>query len=152
MIGTYECRIDAKGRFAMPVPLRKQLIQVLEEGLVLKRSVFQPCLELYPMAAWRAVMQKVNRLNRFVKKNNDFVRLFTAGVKRIAVDGHTRILVSKDLIDFAGLRKEIVLSSSIDILEVWDKQRYEDAIRDTAVDFSELAEEVMGAIPDGGLS
>ena len=136
----------------MPVPLRKQLIHALEEGFVLKRSVFESCLELYPMAAWRAVMQKLNRLNRFVKKNSDFVRLFTAGVKCIEIDGHTRILVPRDLIGFAGLRKEIVLSSSIDILEIWDKQRYEDAIGNTAIDFSELAEDVMGSMPGDGLS
>jgi MraZ protein len=45
----------------------------------LKRSVFQPCL-VYPMDEWNLMMQKINKLNRFVKKN-DFIRRFTAGVK-----------------------------------------------------------------------
>jgi len=49
LIGTYECKIDAKGRVMLPSALKKQLLPILEKGFVLKRSVFQPCLELYPM-------------------------------------------------------------------------------------------------------
>lgn len=67
-IGTYECKIDAKGRFMMPVSLKKQLAPVLQEGFVLKRSVFQPCLELYPMKEWNEMMVRMNKLNRFKKK------------------------------------------------------------------------------------
>lgn len=152
IIGTYECKMDNKGRFLMPVSLRKQLTAVLEEGFVLKRSVFRSCLELYPMAEWRAVMQKVMELNRFVKKNNDFIRLFTAGVKQVEGDASGRVLIAPDLIQFANLDKSIVLSSSVDILEIWDKQQYEETIRDTAADFSQLAEEVMGSIRDDVLS
>lgn len=144
LIGTYECKIDAKGRMMLPVALKKQLSSVLENGFVLKRSVFQPCLELYPMEEWNLLMTKVNKLNRFNKKNNDFVRRFTAGVKLVELDATGRLLVSKDLIAFAGLKKEIVLSSSVNILEIWDKDSYEKAIDDAAVDFAELAEEVMG--------
>ena len=33
---------------------------------------------------------------------------------------------------------------AINIVEIWDKDRYEKAIDDAAVDFAELAEEVMG--------
>lgn len=144
LIGTYECKIDAKGRLMLPVALKKQLSPVLEKGFVLKRSVFQSCLELYPMEEWNALMQKVNKLNRFNKKNNDFIRRFTAGVKMIEMDASGRLLVAKDLLGFAGLEKELVLSASVNIIEVWDKSKYEKAIDDAAVDFADLAEEVMG--------
>ena len=144
LIGTYECKIDTKGRLMLPAVLKRQLLTVLEGGFVLKRAVFQPCLELYPMEEWNELMQKVNKLNRFNKKNNDFVRRFTAGVKLIELDSSGRLLVAKDLIEFAGLKKEIVISSSVNILEIWDKDQYEKAIDDAALDFADLAEEVMG--------
>jgi hypothetical protein len=32
------------------------------------------------------MMAKINKLNRFVKKNNDFIRRFTAGVKVVDID------------------------------------------------------------------
>ena len=128
----------------LPAPLKKQLQAGLEDGFVLKRSVFQPCLELYPMEEWNKMMQKINKLNRFVKKNNDFIRRFTAGVKVVEIDATGRLLIPKDLVVFAGIDKDVVLSSAVNIVEIWDKDKYEKSIDDTAVDFADLAEEVMG--------
>ena len=132
----------------IPSPLKRQLSAALKEGFVLKRAVFQPCLELYPMSEWEALMQKVNKLNRFKKKNNDFIRRFTAGVKLIEMDASGRILVSKDLVAFAGISKDIVVSAVGNIMEIWDKTNYEKAIDDAVVDFADLAEEVMGQDDD----
>ena len=152
LIGTYECKADAKGRLMLPVALKKQLVSSLAKGFVLKRAVFQPCLELYPLEEWEALMQKVNKLNRFKKKNNDFIRRFTAGVKAIELDVSGRLLISKDLIGFAGIKKEIVVSSAVNIVEIWDKAQYEKAIDDAASDFASLAEDVMGQDDADGLS
>lgn len=148
LIGTYECKADTKGRLMLPVALKKQLLPVLQDGFVLKRAVFQPCLELYPMSEWTRMMDKVNKLNRFKKKNNDFIRLFTAGVKIIEVDGTGRLNIPKDLQLFADISKQIVMASAINIVEIWDKDRYEHAINTATSDFAELAEEVMGQDDD----
>ncbi len=148
IIGTYECKVDAKGRLLLPAPFKKQLADCLQDGFVLKRSVFQPCLELYPMKEWEVMMQKINKLNRFVKKNNDFIRRFTAGVKVIEIDGLGRLLVPKDLTSFAQINKDLVLSSAVNIIEIWDKDLYEKAIDDSIIDFADLAEEVMGDVND----
>ena len=53
-------------------------------------------------------------------------------------------MIPKDLVGFAGITKDLVLSSAVNIIEVWDKNQYEKAIDDAAVDFADLAEEVMG--------
>ena len=144
LIGTYECKADVKGRLMLSAALKKQLAPVLQEGFVLKRSVFQSCLELYPMAEWNTMMSKVNKLNRFVKKNNDFIRRFTAGVKMVELDVSGRLLIPNDLQKFAGITKEVVLSSAVGIIEIWDKDKYEVAIDEATLDFGELAEQVMG--------
>ena len=146
IIGTYEVKADAKGRLVLSSALKKQLLPMLQEGFVLKRSVFQPCLELYPMSEWNVMMAQVNKLNRFVKKNNDFIRRFTAGVKIIDLDASGRLLIPKDLQGFAGITKNVVLSSAVNIIEIWDKDNYEKAIDDAADEFADLAEEVMGTI------
>lgn len=147
LIGTYECKVDAKGRLMIPAPLKKQFAS-LEDGFVLKRSVFQPCLELFPMAEWNKMMAKMNKLNRFVKKNNDFIRRFTAGVKVVEIDATGRLLIPKDLIVFGKIDKDLVLSSAINIIEIWDKTLYENAIENATDDFADLAEEVMGGQND----
>jgi len=152
LIGTYECKADTKGRVKIPVALKNQLDPILQKGFVVRRSVFQSCLELYPMEEWDVLMQKVNKLNRFKKKNNDFIRRFTAGVKIIEVDGTGRLQVPKDLTGFAGITKEVVLSAVGSIIEIWDKELYEKAIDDAALDFADLAEEVMGGDDEVELS
>jgi MraZ protein len=59
-----------------------------------------------------------------------------------------RLLVPKDLITFAQISKDIVLSSAVNIIEIWDKEMYEKAIDESVVDFADLAEDVMGNLND----
>jgi len=143
-IGTYECKIDDKGRIKIPLPIVKQIESLSTKCFVIKRSVFQTCLEVYPMKNWEKLMLKINSLNRFIKKNADFIRMFTAGVKTVEVDTIGRLQISKDLVQFAGFSKEIVITSAGDIFEIWDKGTYERVISEEQSNFSDLAEEVMG--------
>ena len=124
LIGTYECKADVKGRLMMPAPLKKQLAPVMSGGFVITRAVFQPCLEIYPIDQWNTLMEKVSKLNRFNRKNVDFIRRFTAGVKTVEMDAAGRLNIPKDLALFADITKQVVLSSSINIVEVWDKKAY----------------------------
>ena len=152
LIGTYECKADTKGRILMPIAIKKQLSSVIKDGFVLKRSVFNSCLELYPINEWILLMEKINSLNRFNKKNNDFIRRFTAGVKTVEMDISGRLLIPKDLVKHAQIGKEIVVSSAVNILEIWDKSLYEKAIDEATLDFGALAEEVMGDKNDDTIS
>lgn len=136
----------------IPVALKKQLSAVVSKGFVLKRAVFNSCLELYPMQEWEQLMTKINKLNRFNKKNIDFIRRFTAGVKMVEVDASGRLLIPKDLLGHASIQKEVVVSSAVNILEIWDKDQYEAAIDAATLDFGALAEEVMGDQDDDDLS
>jgi MraZ protein len=152
LIGTYECKADTKGRIMMPIAIKKQLAGFVSEGFVLKRAVFNPCLELYPLKEWMGLMESVNGLNRFNKKNNDFIRRFTAGVKTVEMDVSGRLLIPKDLVTYAKISKEVVVSSTVNILEIWDKTLYEKALDDAALEFGALAEEVMGDKNDDSIS
>lgn len=143
---TYECKIDDKGRLKLPSALIKLLQSSDNKNFVIKRSVFQECLEVYPMKPWEKLMNKINNLNRFVKKNADFIRMFTAGVKNIELDASERILIPKDLKQFANLHKEIVIAGAGELFEVWDKAKYEKVISTNEEDFGKLTEEVMGGI------
>ena len=143
-IGTYECKADVKGRIMLPAALKKQLSKSLNKGFVIKRAVFNKCLELYPLDQWGNLMEKINKLNRFKKKNNDFIRRFTAGVKLVEIDTTGRLLIPKDLTNHAKISKEVVVSSVVNILEIWDKTFYEKSIDEATTDFAALAEEVMG--------
>lgn len=146
---TYECKIDEKGRLKLPSSLIKLLQSSDSKNFVIKRSVFQECLEVYPLQPWQRLMEKINGLNRFIKKNADFIRMFTAGVKNTELDASDRLLIPKDLKQFASLHKEIVISGAGELFEIWDKAAYENAIAINEADFGKLTEEVMGGLTEG---
>lgn len=149
IIGTYECKVDAKGRLMLPTALKKQLMPELQNGFVLKRGMFEKCIELYPMTEWNDKMSKVNKLNRFVRKNVEFIRLFTAGVKIVELDGTGRLLIPKDLVGFSSISSSIVLASAGTYLELWGKAAYEKKLSNPETDIATLAEEVMGSLKEG---
>ena len=133
----------------LPVNLKKQLGDHINESFIVKRSVFQNCLELHPFSEWKLTMEKINKLNKFVKKNNDFIRRYNAGVRIIELDNSGRLLIPKELSKQYFSSNELVLTSAINIIEIWDKSRYEKVINDTELDFAELSEREMGNQSNG---
>ena len=65
-------------------------------------------------------------------------------LKVVDVDSSGRLLIPKDLLLFAKLNKEVVLSSSVNMIEIWDKEDYEISVAETLQDFDKLTEDVMG--------
>ena len=144
--GTYYCKMDSKGRIMLPSELRKQFADLQIDDFVLKRAVFYKNLEMYPKNEWNNLMQKLNKLNRFKKKNVDFLTRFLAGVRNVNIDGTGRLQIPKDLVHLAGLKKEVVIASQINIMQIWDKEDYEEFLEKRVEEFTDLAEEVMGDI------
>ncbi len=144
ILGTYECKVDAKGRLMFPVAFKNQMGDEIKQGFVIKRSIFKKCLELFPVSQWRDESRMVSRLNMFKKKNAEFVTKFMAGVKPVELDGSGRLLIPRDLLKYGGITKEIVLTSVVNRIEIWDKELYEKAVDYDPDDFANLAEDVMG--------
>ena len=103
IIGVYECKVDSKTRLMIPAQLKKQLGAALQGSFVVKRSVFHSCLELFTIESWNDVVKDINQLNRFVKKNNDFIRMFTAGVKLTDLDSSGRLPLTTISLIFTGI-------------------------------------------------
>lgn len=144
LFGSYDVKVDNKGRLLLPSTLRRQVHDFLPEGFILKKNIFEQCIDLYPMRVWRKEMEKINTLNKFVKKNNDFIRLFMAGVRMVEIDDAGRLLIPRDLLLWCGIEHEVVLVSLVDKIEIWSKARYEQYVQEKANNFSQIAEEVMG--------
>lgn len=146
LFGVYECNADAKGRVMLPVAFKKQLTKELKAGFVLKRSIFSKSLELYPMATWNEMVKDVNKLNKFVKKNVEFIRMFNYGVVPVELDASGRLLISKDMMAFSGIKKNVTMAAAGDRIEIWDTKAYVKFINSSTANFEKLAEEVMGGI------
>ncbi|MEM8848039.1 MAG: division/cell wall cluster transcriptional repressor MraZ [Bacteroidota bacterium] len=144
IIGQHDCKADTKGRVMLPISLKNQLLPVLQDGFVIKRSVFQQCLELYPKNEFDALMQKVMKKSKINRKYDAFVRNFVAGMKEVTIDGDSgRLQIPKNLVDFAGIGKEVVLNAVFDKIEIWDKAKYEKVLEEGEKDYADLAEEIF---------
>ncbi|MEM6265827.1 MAG: division/cell wall cluster transcriptional repressor MraZ [Bacteroidota bacterium] len=147
IVGEYHCKLDSKGRFLMPSGLKKELPEDERTEFVINRG-YEKYLFLHPIKTWEEQMVKIKSRNQFVKKNRDFVRIFTNGATRISLDGSERVLIPKRLMEFAGLKKELVLVGQLDKVEIWDKETYEAWMDSNEYDLEDLAEEVMGDLAD----
>ncbi len=145
LIGEFDCKVDAKGRFMFPVALKKQLTDLFEKGFVINRNLHQKCLVLYPIGEWEKLNRKLSKLNRLIKANDVFVRKFTGGATACEADGTGRILLPKSLTDYAGIAADIKVLGSNNVIEIWDKKLYEEFLNQD-VDIEKLAEDVLGGI------
>ena len=142
-LGEYEATLDAKGRFLLPAGFKKQLPENGGEAFVINRG-FEKCLSLYTPESWQPLFTELSKLNDFDPKVRQFKRYFLNGATQVTPDGAGRLLLPKNLMEYAGLEKDIVLVSAIDKLEIWDKNKYQQFFETFSPEaFSDLAKEVM---------
>jgi MraZ protein len=143
LIGEYDCKVDAKGRFMFPVNLRKQLEDAFDKGFVINRNLHQKCLVLYPISEWNKLNKKLSKLNRLIKANDVFVRKFTGGATGADADNTGRVLLPKSLVDYAGISTDVKILGSNNVIEIWDKNSY-DQFLSQELDIEQLAQDVLG--------
>ncbi len=150
LIGEYECKLDTKGRMVVPAALKRQLPDVEREGLVVNRG-FEKNLVIYTRAEWNKILGQLSRLNQFQVRNREFVRKFTSGATELLLDAAGRVLLPKNLLEYAEMGSELVLACNLEKIEVWSKSKYEEQMNSISEeDFSDLAEQVMGNFDFGG--
>ena len=142
-LGEYEATLDTKGRFLFPAGFKKQLPDAEGVSFVLNRG-FEKCLSLYTVQSWEPIFSELSKLNDFDPKVREFKRYFLNGAVQIDPDSAGRILIPRNLMEYAGLEKDIVLVSAINKIEIWDKVKYQQFFESFSPEvFSDLAEEVM---------
>ena len=143
-LGEYEVTFDAKGRFLLPVGIKKQLPEDAGDRFVIARG-FEKCLTLYPKQNWDPIMAELIKVNDYKAENREFLRYFTMGAAETELDSAGRLLVPPNLKAYAGLEKDVVLVSVINKIEIWDKSKYQQFFDSFSLEkYSDLAERVMG--------
>lgn len=143
LTGEYECKLDAKGRMMIPVALKKQLPEAETEGLVINRGL-ENYLVIYTKKEWDKKLDELSKLSEYDRKAVSFVRAFMAGATTVIPDGAGRINFPKNLLEYAGISNDVVLTSMLNKVEVWDEKAHKAMRANEPENFAELAEEVMG--------
>jgi len=143
-LGESEVAIDAKGRFLLPASIRKQLPKGVKE-LIVKRGI-EKCVTIYTKDVWDVLYEKVSKLNDFKEEVRKFKRIFLSGANMVEPDSADRLLVTKALLEYAGITKDAVLCAQGNKLELWDKDTYYKYQEQNSGGLSDLADSVAADI------
>lgn len=149
-IGEYQCKLDAKGRLMIPADFKEQLGNLAEEGFVMRPGLFSRCVELYTIKDWNEKQGKLKGLSQFVKANIDLMRKYNAGAKLVKLDATGRMLIPKNLLDKAGLSKEVVINALPSYMEIWDSASYQTTLDELdQIALETLLEQKLGESKNG---
>ncbi len=125
-VGNILCKIDSKGRIALPSAFRKQLSKQAHGSFVIKKDMFENCLVLLPYDEWERQVEKIRgRLNPFNRQHNRFLRNFFKDVSILTLDSNNRLLIPKEFLNFIEVSDEVFLIGLDRKIELWNKETFE---------------------------
>lgn len=143
-LGEIAIKLDDKGRMRVPTALKEAMSENSGQKFVVNRG-FEKCLTLYPYDVWQKVRSGVDELNTFNKENREFVRRFYSGATECSLDASDRINIPKQLLEYADMTKDILLTPVKNYYELWDEKKYDAMMTNSDnASFEDLAERVMG--------
>lgn len=144
-IGEYEITLDAKGRFSLPAGFRKQIPEGEEaRGFVVSRGLGS-FLNLYTRAEWDAYAARISKLNDFNRDAQKLKRILLSGATELHLDTAGRVLIPKQLQEFAGFSKLLIFSAMGNKVEIWDKQKYNEFLQVESGSIEELGNSLFGS-------
>lgn len=134
-IGEYSHTIDEKSRLSIPIKFRPELT----EGAVITRGL-DNCLFLFTRAEWQKLAEKLASLPFSQANTRAFARLMLAGAMDVTLDKQGRIILPDYLREFAGLKKQVVITGLYNRLEIWEAQTWAKYKQSTENQSEEIAE------------
>ena len=103
-LGTYEPKLDEKGRLILPAKFREEL----SRGLVLTRGQ-ERCLYAFPMDEFKALHDQLRAAPVTNKQSRDYLRVFLSGANDEVPDKQGRVTVPAALRTYAGLDRDVAV-------------------------------------------
>jgi transcriptional regulator MraZ len=138
----YKCKLDAKGRLVLPSRMKGNLPEVSSSELFMREG-FEPCLELYPLIEYKKIYSKIAGLNGFNPEYRKLQRNFFRGSATVELDTAGRLLIPKNMLQYAGLDKEIIVVGMGNRMEIWNPETYEKFLISDPQELSDLAEKYL---------
>jgi len=143
-IGDYPCKLDAKGRVLLPSAFRKLLIASSEDKFVMRKNLYEDCLDLFPLSEWNKQLEIIrSQLNPFNHKHATFIREFYRGTAEVQIDGNGRILIPKKFFTDTNLSDGLTLVGQDGKIEIWDTEKYNNSGMNQK-EFNQLAYDILG--------
>ena len=144
-IGEYSVKIDDKGRMIFPSAFKAVLSSEQTMALVVKKDMFEECLQMYTYAQWEEESNEVKgRLNFFRKDHAMFWREYMRDRAVVEPDEKLgRITIPKKILDSIGAQKEMIFVGNDHKIEIWSKEQYNKK-QLSSEEFITLAQNILG--------
>ena len=142
-MGMYDYSVDNKGRVSIPLKMRKNLSPEANDTFVVTRG-FEKCISVYPLDEWNIIENRINSLNSFKEKERLFQRTFLMWASHQELDSQSRILLPKNLLEYAGIKSEVKIIGVGERIEIWNPQGFNTYFGSQTEGYEQIAEQVMG--------
>ena len=138
LLGTYEPKLDEKGRIILPAKFRDEFAG----GLVLTRGQ-ERCIYVFPRQTFSELLDTVQSAPLTSKAARDYVRLLLSGGSDEVPDKQSRVTIPSQLRDYAGLGRDLVVIGAGSRAEIWAADAWATYYADKEQAFSDTEEEVI---------
>lgn len=127
-IGTFENKLDKKGRVSVPAAYRSMLADDSAfKGIVVFRSYRDEALEACSLEFIRRLHRSMNNsLNLFSDEQDDLATTILADAQQIGIDGDGRITLPPTFLDHAGLSDRVAFVGKGDLFQLWHPDTLEE--------------------------
>lgn len=137
-LGTYEPKLDDKGRVILPAKFREEL----ENGIVITRGQ-EHCLYVFSAREFERLHDAIRQAPITSKQSRDYLRVFLSGATAETPDKQNRVTLPAVLRKYAGLDKDLVVIGAGSRVEIWDASAWNSYLSTTESAFADTAEEVI---------
>jgi len=140
--GSFNYTIDNKGRINIPAKMRKNLSPESNNAFVITRG-FEPCIFVYPNDEWMKRESEIGKLQQTDPQHRFFTRMLLQYATDAELDGQYRIVLPKELIQYAKIENEVFILGAFDRIEVWNPEEYKKYLDGQQEDYLTVASKVF---------
>ena len=144
--GHFEHAIDDKGRTSLPARFRDVLAGGADARLVLTPALGDPCLDVYPIAAWEQLEAKLAQLNAFEAEVIEFRRFYVSAAVECELDKQGRILVPPSMREHAHIEKNVLWLGHGQKAELWSQEQWEQLSKKKSAEDLKALRAAMGRL------
>ena len=134
--------VDEKGRVSLPAKLRKYVNPESNDTFVLTRG-FEKCLFVYPIDEWNKMEENLRNLSSYDPEHRRFIRSLLELASESQLDAQARLMIPQELRDYANIHNEVRIIGTLDKIELWDPQSYDEYKQGLPETYEDIAAKVM---------
>lgn len=151
-VSKYSATVDGKGRIVLPAPFKRELGDAPDPVLVVEKDAYDPCLNIYPYAAWQTRVEEIRgKLNVNNPVHSKFLSRYFEEIVTLTMAENGRLNIPDKMLQDVGIVKEALFTGQGTLMKLWEPSRHK-ASSLSDEEYSKLFRELLGGPMDNFLT